>query len=388
MQFKPVLPEIALIGGLGALALVRGGVRPKELARSAMVFIALVVLAVAYDELRSFRIHGTRNEYMVGAMQFALIYGAVGAYAGLFFHPRHFYEVFWRATRWAMVLATSCYVLTIITGRFILVNPGQQGLRLEGLLSEPSAWAPFLGAAVILAVRERSVPFLVLALVDTLLTKSPVVYMTVVLGVIVYWLVTAGWKPKHFPFVLLLAWASFATVQFVQNTDPVPYLTSTSSSRLVVGRFIAGIQDIDAGRTSSAINLRSNLRYASTQRTLAELRNEGWMNLGYGPGSAPIYFNHRFGPRGVRPNSFIVEQWFNFGRWGALLLSAAMAWALVRMRRQAALAAIFVPAFIACVINSAQGSPLYKYAVLGVLLFAAGWARSSRALTPSEPRVH
>ena len=49
--------------------------------------------------------------------------------------------------------------------------------------------------------------------------------------------------------------------------------------------------------------------------------------------------------------------------------------AVARMRRERAVAAVLIPFCIASFINNAQGIELFKFVLLGILLFAFGWRR-------------
>jgi hypothetical protein len=69
---------------------------------------------------------------------------------------------------------------------------------------------------------------------------------------------------------------------------------------------------------------------------------------------------------------------FDFGECGVAVMAVLMLVALWRMRRSRLMTALLLPFFIAPLVNSSI--PDYSFTVLGILLFAFGWAKGLRGI--------
>ncbi len=109
---------------------------------------------------------------------------------------------------------------------------------------------------------------------------------------------------------------------------------------------------------------------------MAEARQNGHPNIGYGPNSNSVYLAKKYGDgRNYAANSLYVAWLFDFGRIGACALLAAVFLILLRLAGRPASAALFIPFLVASLINSAQGFELFKFTFVSILLYLFGWER-------------
>src|ERR1700721_347819 len=143
-----VLPGVVKleIAGLAALAfavLLRGPVPERAVER---VFAVTAVLALVVDAYLAFghwpAFAGAAHSYDTHAVLFVVTYAAVAVFGAVFLDAEAFARVIWRAATlalWAGVLACAA---SRLTGHLLLVSPADGALRMAGLMSEPSDWAP------------------------------------------------------------------------------------------------------------------------------------------------------------------------------------------------------------------------------------------------------
>ena len=149
-----------------------------------------------------------------------------------------------------------------------------------------------------------------------------------------------------------------------------------------MGRLLAGIEYAKTdGRAGH------NTRLTDTRVVISEAKANGWILAGAGPAADETYFPARFPSGTLRPNALWVSVLFDFGLIGVLLLAVLMVIAVWRMRHRTQMCAILLPFFVASLINSAEGSFEYGFVVLGIMLFALGWAGVPQAVAPPS-RVH
>jgi hypothetical protein len=320
---------------------------------------------------------GAGRSYDVQAVYFVVTYLAVCAFAVLFFEERIFERVIWRAAIVALWIGVLSWLVSRLTHHLLLASESHGVLRMQGMLSEPSAWAPVIPLVVLLAIQRRSWWSLGLAVLATLLTASPTCVLVLVATIPLYYVLT-GKRRSRVVVLLALVVSLPAAVLFVYAAGPGPYLESHNTAEKAVGRLLAGIEYAKTdGRAGH------NTRLADTRVVISEAKANGWILAGAGPAADDTYFPARFPSGTLRPNALWVSVLFDFGLIGVLLLGSLMVIAVCRMRYRPQMCAILLPFFVASLINSAEGNFEYGFAALGITLFAFGWAGTSQVDDPS-----
>jgi hypothetical protein len=291
-------------------------------------------------------------------------------YARLFHDDRLLVETFLRVLTVALVVAFLAYLTYLTVGLRWLVHTQYGTPRLQGLLSEPSGWGPFLGVGILLGVDRRRWWLVALAGVAALLTKSPTTIACVGLAVPAYLLLAHRWRKRRAAIIIAVTgagWWAWLEITSVRVTDSV----STGLKDQIVARLASGIANIQSGQTQGR-----NDRWASLQAIVDAMTGHGWWWTGIGPGSESYW---RDTMDGVLPNSLPVYVAGSFGIVGVAALGVLLVLAVVRLRRSV-LFPLVLPFMVASLINSAGGWESYKYVVLAMAL-ACGTATKIR-----EPR--
>jgi hypothetical protein len=359
--------------GLAAFVFFREPVPRRAMTRIFLTAAVLTLATGAYLVFGSWpSSFGTARSYDIQAIYFVITYLAVGAFAALFFEERLFERVIWRASTCSLWVGVVCCLSSRLTHTVLLTSASHGALRMQGTLSEPSAWAPVITLIVLLAIRRRAWWYLLLAAGGEVLAASPVCLLVLLASAAAYYALT-GTKRQRAALALLLASLSIPAAIFAQTANRFEYLDSHNTAEAAVGRLLSGIKYVETdGRVGH------NTRFADTTTTIAQARVNHWLVTGAGPAADETYFPARFPSGLIRPNALWVSVLFDFGLIGVTGLAILMLTAAWRMRHAPWLAAILVPFFITALINSAEGSYEYAFVFLGILLFAFGWAAPSR----------
>ena len=369
--------------GLALLAfasfvLFRQPVPVRAIRRIILSAAVLVLVVCAYLLFGSWpSSFGAGRSYDVQAVYFVVTYLGVCVFAVLFFEERIFERVIWRAAVGALWIGVLSWLVSRLTHHLLLASESHGVLRMQGMLSEPSAWAPVISLVVLLAIQRRSWWSLGLAVLATVLTASPTCVLVLAATIPLYYVLT-GTRRSRVVVVVALVVCLPAAVLFVYAAGPSPYLDSHNTAGKAVGRLLAGIEYAKTdGRAGH------NTRLADTRVVISEAKANGWILAGAGPAADDTYFPARFPSGTLRPNALWVSVLFDFGLIGVLLLGSLMVIAVGRMRYRPQMCAILLPFFVASLINSAEGNFEYGFVALGVMLFAFGWAGSSLVYDPS-----
>jgi hypothetical protein len=323
--------------------------------------------------------HGSASSYDRNAIIFVITYLEVAVFAVLFFRAKLFERVMWRAATAALWIGVASWLATRLTHHLILVSTSHGVIRMQGTLSEPSAWAPVIPLVALLAIRRRSPLHLGLALAGTWLTASPTCVMVLATSLLLYYALT-GTRRHRVAILFALAVFIPASVAFVRTASPAPFLNSHNAAENAIGRMLAGIQNIDTGG-----RLGHNTRWASTRVVVANTAQNGWLLAGAGPAATSTYISAQH-LKGAHPEPYgAASLWvgilFDFGVIGVAVLGVLMLAAIWRMRCHPELFVILVPFSVAAMVNSAEGSFAYVFVALSIMLFAFNWA-------PPEDRHH
>ena len=380
--------------GLALLALAsfvfaRQPVPVRAVRRSVLSAAVFTLIVCAYFIFGSWPISfGSTRSYDLQAFYFAVTFFTVCLFAMIFFEERLFGRVIWCAATVTLWVGVLSYLLTRLSHHPLLVSHSHGVLRMQGTLSEPSAWASVIPLVLLLAVRRRSWLHLGLAVIGTVLAASPTCLLVLAVTLPLYYALTGtGWQ--RVVVVLTLGVFLVAGVFFVRTAQPRPYLTSHNSAENAVGRLLAGIENIETdGRQGH------NTRFGSTRLVISDVKANGWLLTGAGPAADRTYFPAKY-PSAVPllPDALWVSFLFDFGLVGLALLAVLMLTAVWRMRRRPQMCAILLPFFVTSLVNSAEGYFEYQFVALGVILFSFGRAGATQlgvppvAMTPRREAV-
>jgi hypothetical protein len=366
--------EVAALAVLAftALVILPRPIPERAIKRIYLTFAVLVLLVIAYLALGSWPSNaGTARSYDNHAMIFVGANVAVAIFAVLFFEKRLFERVIWRAATLALWIGVASCALSRLTGRPLLVNAADGGLRMVGTLTEPSDWAPVLGLVVLLALRRRSWPYVALALAGLALTDSPTCILVLVVTVPLYYALVGTGRQRALTLAALAVLIP-AGIFFVQQTSPQRYLDSGNAAEVAVGRLLSGIRNVETGGQQGA-----NGRFASTRLVITDAKAHGWIRFGAGPAADSTYFPVMYpnatGGVAYGANALWVAILFEFGVGGVVVLGLLMLAAASRMWHYPSTAAILLPFFIASLVNSTGANN--AFVALGIMLFAFGWER-------------
>jgi hypothetical protein len=359
---------------IGYLVVSRRRFPRRSVGRICLAAAVLMLIVCAYLIFGSWpSSYGSASSYDKNAVLFVVTYGDVAVFAALFFEARLFERVIWRAATAALWIGVLSWLATRLTHDLIRVSTSHGVIRMQGTLTEPSAWAPVISLVVLLAIRRRSFLYLGVALVATYLTASPICLITLAGSLLLYYALT-GARKQRLAIVIMLAVLVPASAAFVRTATPAQYLNSHNTSEKALGRLLAGIQNIDTdGR------LGHNTRWASIRVIVADTAENGWLLTGAGPAADATYFRARYpatGPRSYGVPALWASILFDFGMIGIAVFGVLMLTAVWRMRKDPGLCAVLLPFSVATAIDSAEESFAYSFVALGILLFTFRWAGS------------
>ena len=367
---------LLVLAVLTAVALARGQARLRDLTVVATTGTVLggllIAYAAAWPHLRGWAF----AEPALHLGTAAVVYCTFAVlYARLFYRPEILADVFWRATLTAVCLALAAYAAYELGGPGWLVHRQYGTPRLQGLLSEPSAWAPFAPALLLLALARRRRAWFALILLATLLTKSPTVLLAVA-GSLAAWYVLRRRTPAGRGAMLgAVLGGGVLAGHWLTGVDIGRPLSANLADQFVV-RLASGISAVTSGGT-----VGRNDRFASTQAVVDELSLRDWLWTGIGPGSE----GYILGATGMLPNALPVYVLASFGVLGVAVLAVLLVRAVLAARSQATLG-IFLAFVVACTINSAGGWEGYKFVVVAIVAGVSGVrAPGRRGRTPSPP---
>jgi hypothetical protein len=357
--------ELALLGtALLALPVIVDRARAGTL-RAATVVTPAVALALPVIYLLVWPWLGgspfAQPSFALGVAAALYVIWAV-LYGHLFHDDDHLIDAFVRVLTIALAAGFAAYLAHVTVGLRWMVHTQYGTPRLQGLLSEPSGWGPFLGAAILLGLERRRWLLVGLGAVAAVMTKSPTTVACVGLAVPAYLLLAHRWRKGRAAIIVAVTgvgWWAWYQITSVQVTDSV----STGFKDQIVARLASGIANVQSGQTQGR-----NDRWFSTQAIFDAMTGHGWWLTGIGPGSES-YWRDTLG--GVLPNNLPVYVAGSFGAVGLAALAGLVVVAVVRLRRTR-LFPLVLPFIVAALVNSAGGWESYKYAVLAIVLACGG----------------
>jgi hypothetical protein len=367
---------LALLCMVTAYAVVRGLVRPRDLVVVAVTALALFgvlgLYTLAWPHLRGWAFAEPSPQLALAAVAFCC---AAVVYAKHFYREDIFTEVFWKASVAAVASAMAAYGINEVIDSGWLVHRQYGTPRLQGFLSEPSSWAPFLSALFLLALVRKERMWLAFLLLACLLTKSPTVLLSVVGSLAGWYVVTRKRSSSQFAMLSAFLAAGALVVNWLKGVDIYRSLSTSLADQFVV-RLASGVRAV----TSNGIAGRND-RFTTTQAVIDELSLRGWLWTGIGPGSE----GYIRGSTGMLPNALPVYVLASFGIFGVVVLAVLLVQAIIRLSTQRALC-IFLSFAVASTINSAGGWESYKFVVVAIAI-GAGMKRDTAAAAKRQVSV-
>ncbi len=384
IYFVVAVPTLKVVLAVLLMLIVVGDVA-RGIPRAQLTRILLVVgigvgLVLAYGITGGETTSDLRDEYILTGLKQVLSWSATAAVAFVYFRPSCFNKILWK-----FAVASSAFALTVLAANLIypmdnLVSLRGSTARLQGLLSEPSAWAPVAAYLALASWRRHSIAGLVLTGGVIVFASSPTVYIVSALSILLYAiLVSRGARRIKSVTVaaIVLGLSVVALSSITASESP-----SSESNRIAaaINRLIGGVGHIQSGGRFGV-----NDRYQSTEVTIREVALLNREIVGLGVGADAVYFQDKFPVTETRsstplPNAIWVSTYFNHGALGASVLLLLTVLSLLRIRRSADLLVLFIPFTTAAWVNSAQGDELFKWTILLVLLGIFGGPKVGEAL--------
>lgn len=372
---ETVLPtrfvEWALIA-LVSVVFLLSGVRAVELERVVGGLFVLLLLAAVYL-VSSEPSWVERLVPYIGI--YAALYGATVLFAALLFSATDFVMVFYRLSIASAIIAVLSWLASIALSMPVLTNArggsGVASFRLQGLLAEPSNWAPIVIAMIILAWMRRNWWVILLAIVVAVLSQSPTVFLVGVLSLVLYLLLATPWRASKVPITIASLILFSAAGSYALSADGQQLSQSSNFFINVLGRLVIGVQGAINGDATAEARLRS------TDIVIQAAMASGRFEWGNGLNSASLYFEEIYGAANIRANALWVRAIYEVGLFGCIIILVLIVISLIRLAKFPILAAVFIPIFVTSMVNSAH--QLNKLAILGILLFAFRWGGDADA---------
>lgn len=366
---------------MGARAAAEQG--PKLLALTLAIGLIGTAALIAYSGQAAI---GSESAYFTAAFTQGVYIFTAGIVAFIFYREATFLKVWNRIAYVAVAVAILGFFAARvgITPIFAQYSANGSGLRLTGLLSEASAWAPVIPGLLFIALRKKSFPLILLSLAALALTRSPTVMLATLMSAAVIILVRPGKSALKIAVIGASAWALFALWPKIQ--DPAlsgSLVASGNPIQVAIGRLLSGFQYIDTAGTTG-----ENVRYDGVQETIRVAVEGGWVLTGRGLGSSQVYFATAFDQQ--MAFSYPVQVFFDFGILGLALFLFLAVRTIWRMRGSE-VSYIFLPFFMAAIINSAQGGASTKFIWLAIFAYTfttvADRDRNRGTPDPARPAV-
>lgn len=315
------------------------------------------------------------SAYLRQTIVYLLVIAVTALYALFLYREANFVRAFWLVGLMGVVLSLAGYVAFTIGGPGIVINAttGTGMARLQGFGSEPSALAPLIAALLLLAWRNRRWGWFIAVICAGVLTRSPTVLLTMLASAGLWKLLQPGSIRNRIVALTLIVLFGVAAWAATDRVDYRSMIASGEPSQVVIGRTVSGLDYLRSGGEEG-----TNDRGDSTEIVVEEVKTNGWLIWGRGLGASDVYFTAKYPPLssveqfpGVLPNALPVVLLFDLGLLGLVLVIGFSSRACWRMR-STAVALVLYPFFVAATINSAQGLELYKFVLLGILVYGLG----------------
>lgn len=261
-----------------AFVIFKQAIPQKAISRISLSMLTLMLLSGAYLLFDSWPASfGSAQAYDINAAYFVVRCVTVFIFAALFFEEHLFERVIWRVATVTLWVGVLSYLATRLGHHPLLVSESHGVLRMQGTLTEPSAWSPVIPLVVLMAIPRRSWLHLGLAVAGTALTASPTCFLVLSATVPLYYALT-GTRRQRLAVAVGLAALIPASLLFVSTAQPSQYLNSHGTTEKAVGRLLVGLESVETDGLQG-----HNTRFTSTKVVIAEVRANGWMLTGPAP---------------------------------------------------------------------------------------------------------
>jgi hypothetical protein len=376
-----VYPKMGLLAlaGIAILFLLAVGTHAFPARTFAMIagtagllFTLLALYTLSWPHLRGFAFGEPSLKSGIvaaGSCSMAVLYFCI------FYREEILLDVFWKVSSLAVAIGLAAYFANSFTGSDWFVHLQYGTTRLQGFMSEPSSWAPYLPALVLLSLERRRRIAAAAFLIAGILAKSPTVLLVFAVSIPAYYILAERRSSRRILALASLAVFGTLVAYGLQHVNTSAQSSSSARDQPIV-RLVAGIENV----TSSGAR-GQNDRFAGAQLVVGELVEHGWLATGIGPGCEG-YINQA---TGVLPYSLPLYVLCSFGITGLLILAALLFLTITRLRTCRSFR-LFLPFIVASFINSADGWENYKFVVVAIVA-AIGLPASRRFLCDRKEAV-
>lgn len=310
--------------------------------------------------------------YLTSAILYVAYLVALVAYAACYYEREIFLRVFYNLGRIEIAVALAGFAISKATHHVILVN-ALRSVRLQGTLSEPSAWGALVAPMLILAWHRRDWLWIVLTVAAGIASESPTVMVVTAFSVLLFWFLTGGAKIQKWFGVAALVIAIPYGIGWVSHANYQAMLQSSSGVKIAEGRLLQAYHSVGSDLQAGPTQANANERLSSDATVINEVRGTPKMWTGWGLGASDKYFPAVYGL--VEDHTLWLTALFDLGAVAAGLVIFIGGRAVWRVRKRPAEAAIFIPMVVYAFANSAGGWDAYQIPVIGMILFGLGLSR-------------
>ena len=331
-----------------------------------LVFITVSIAIIQCFYFLFFNLHPVESSfgnYFVSATRLYVYISVIAIYSLFLYEEEAVVRWFYRLGVGSMVVGLTALVAHYLAGNRLLIDISYGSARPQALFTEPSAWAPVIGAVGIISWKRESYLIFALTIVMVVLSNSPTVILVTMLSFIGVFLLERGGVKT-----VLLGFGSvvIAGVLFVA-LGGLDWLVNAGVGGKTVERLALGLK--------FAFTLAEegyNPRVSGAIDVVTNLSKHDLLWTGYGLNSSTVYFQ-AITPAGephARAYSILLTALFSFGIVGAVLVTYWGAKVASRLKKiNSPYLYIYVPFLLVSMINSAQGFVTYKFVILGLIVY-------------------
>jgi hypothetical protein len=334
-----------------------------------LIFIAIFLVFIEFYHLFAYHLHPLVGTTTIFLTKFVKLYGyiiAISIYSLFFFDEKIFNKYFIFFIKFSIIASFILYFLYSVTGIPLQIHT-DRGARIQGFLSEPSGFAPFLGAFLIIMGREKNYIYIFLAFIAIALTKSPTVFLTVIFSLLVYWLtISKSGGLISFLIGLPIFFGSYLIYDFVSKTDlnDRAYEMFTSDIGVVVamGRLLNGVEDLKSGG-----EMGTNSRLQGVLQTTYFLEKNNLFWTGYGLNCSSALAKSTKEEAGDYTFLLTIVVWYGYTGLIVYLLLTFNAFAKLK-QKYTTFYPVFATFFVTTCLNCAGGFVINKIVIMGFIL--------------------
>jgi hypothetical protein len=357
------------------LLLIHTVVKNRKINKKAIITLSCITLSFIFIQLfyilnfHTKPITGSTKSYIIDFVLGIRYIISTAIFAFFFFDAILFKKYFILFTQISIIASFIALLGFNLLGSYVQINVQGDYGRVQGFLSEPSAFAPILAIFVIWQWKDKRYWQVMFGILCILMTKSPTCYLVIVLSITISYLIqTLRYNPvRGVVFLSLVAYL----VNLLLSIDLTAGMNLYSSENPIlnsVGRLFSGLEDIRTGGDTGA-----NSRYQAYLEYKMCMENYQLYWTGYGFNSSSTFFLSYFKDGFIRDYSLYLTLLFSYGYIGVMIFYSACLYALAYLSKiQSTYYFVFISFLVASSINSAQGLVMYRMVFLGVFLALIG----------------